>query len=128
MRRRNKIAWALALAFVVSAMTIWAIGCLDTSDEEFDDELNSSGDLQLVNLPNFQWPGDDDDYYYDDDDDYYYDDDDDDTGPYCQALIDCVCSTQYGEYYDSCVETVQALSEDYCQTYLEENLPECLPY
>jgi hypothetical protein len=122
MRRINGIAKAIIVGIALGAATVCAAGCLSTTDEDYTGEFHGPGDLELQDFPNFSVIGDDDD-----DNDTGGDDDDDGVGQYCQAIIDCYCVKFSGTYYDQCVDGIEALTESYCQDWLETNDPECLP-
>jgi hypothetical protein len=111
---------ALAVT-ALGAAALFLAGCLFSIDAKPEDGgVIGAGDMFLVSAP-FEEEGVDPP-----------DDDDQDTGnydfgPYCSALVECVCDDLEPGEYLQCLEDVAELDEDECQEILEENYEECLP-
>jgi hypothetical protein len=110
---------ALAGATLGAAALLLA-GCLFSIDAKPEDGgVIGGGNVFLVSAP-FEEEGVDPPDSDEDTDSY-------DFGPYCSALVECVCSELDPDEYLQCVEDVAELDEDECEAILEANYEECLP-
>lgn len=110
------------LALALCAAGWLAAGCLFSVDAEPEDGgVIGAGTVILASAPfaedGIDPPGDDDDG----DTDTY------DFGPYCEALVECICEGLSPSQYLQCLEAIAELSESECLSILEDDYSECLP-
>ena len=103
---KNKLVTTLIVVGITAVISlVWLSGCLSTTEEDFTGQFGPPGRLELHSIPGGDGPDDGDNG---------------DVGDACHELKECVCDQLEGEYYDSCVEAIQSMTEDQCEELLDD--------